>query len=374
MDNTTLPNPDTLLNHLPPADATQFELAKNISIALLGVGAIPYIIGHRLTINPDEDCNLGPVDLPPRGQQDNNWPVWSRHTLLFVFSVRQYPSQLCLVQLYLIPATISLIAMAYTLLSVIFESQGFSSCRGINIALDSTCITSMTCTSYLFLRRLQAVYFDKPVVRWLFNFLWLASVAVSVLNPLGLAPAHIPGTSYCTVHQIHGRDWTAASRFVPAAFDSLVFLAISCKMVMDHVWRDAEGVRSWHAFFTGNLPPLSRALLRGGQQYYLFVFVSTIASGIVLDSPSVPLIYGPALTLLSVVLSASMACRVYRNLKTLDLTVQGFPNDIPVISNIQFRNGTKSRESAGHPNPSPSARIMTVIESSSTSSPHASIV
>jgi hypothetical protein len=34
---TALPNPDTYLNHIPPAQAAEFEAARNLSLAVLGV-------------------------------------------------------------------------------------------------------------------------------------------------------------------------------------------------------------------------------------------------------------------------------------------------------------------------------------------------
>lgn len=48
----------------------------------------------------------------------------------------------------------------------------------------------------------------------------------------------------------------------------------------------------------------------------------TIASGIVLYTPSIPVIYRPMLTLATTTLAASMACRVFRNLRALHLTAQ----------------------------------------------------
>jgi hypothetical protein len=33
----TFPNPDTYLNHIPPAQAAEFEAARNLALAVLGV-------------------------------------------------------------------------------------------------------------------------------------------------------------------------------------------------------------------------------------------------------------------------------------------------------------------------------------------------
>jgi hypothetical protein len=37
-DMSSFLNPDTYLNHLPPADAEGFEVARNVLLAVLGVG------------------------------------------------------------------------------------------------------------------------------------------------------------------------------------------------------------------------------------------------------------------------------------------------------------------------------------------------
>jgi hypothetical protein len=39
---STFPNPDTYLNHLSPAQAAQFEVVRNISLATMGVRTIVY--------------------------------------------------------------------------------------------------------------------------------------------------------------------------------------------------------------------------------------------------------------------------------------------------------------------------------------------
>ncbi|KXN93299.1 hypothetical protein AN958_00222 [Leucoagaricus sp. SymC.cos] len=130
------------------------------------------------------------------------------------------------------------------------------------------------------------------------------------------------------------KSYTAVSEFLPAVFDTLVFFCISFKIISDHTQTDANGVK-WNSFFTGkSLPLVARALLRGGQQYYMIVFGMTIVSGVVLYSPSVPIPYRPMLTLAQTTLAASMACRVFRNMKNLDLTTQ--TSGLQGISSISF--------------------------------------
>lgn len=119
----------------------------------------------------------------------------------------------------------------------------------------------MGTTSFLFLRRVQAVYLGNRFIYWLFWFLWLGSSVLIVLLIPGTHSHHIPGTRHCIVYEVE--RYVATSSFMPAVFDTLVFFAISYKIAfqLDTGWR---ALVSWNAF-----PTLSRVVLQGGQKYYL---------------------------------------------------------------------------------------------------------
>jgi hypothetical protein len=137
----------------------------------------------------------------------------------------------------------------------------------MSIAMGLTCLLAMGCTSFLFLRRLQAVYFQHRIIHWLFFGLWLSVTGMTVTVVTGVRADHIAGTGYCIMYEI--KSYTAVSEFLPAVFDTLVFFAISWKLISEHSF--GSGCTDWKKFFTGNLPRMSRALLRGGQQYYMCV-------------------------------------------------------------------------------------------------------
>lgn len=123
----------------------------------------------------------------------------------------------------------------------------------------------MSVTSFLFLRRVQAVYTGNRSAWWIFGFLWLGTSAADVILFLGIRPNHIPGTHYCILYAL--RHYVSATSFMPAAFDTLVFFAISYKIAFQSINYSGS---SWHMFFSGKaLPALSRAVLQGSQLYYL---------------------------------------------------------------------------------------------------------
>ncbi|KAJ3562685.1 hypothetical protein NP233_g9422 [Leucocoprinus birnbaumii] len=297
MANSTLPNPDIYLNHLTPDLAGQFEVTRDVYLTLLGAA-----IWDVLVYLPD-DIRIA-LSSP------------------FSFTI------LCFL-------TTRLFAIAETLIMVVTQTHPIDNCRAMPITMSILCILSMSTTSFLFLRRLHAVFFDQRPIRWLFGFLWLGANGVTVLGPIGLNAMHIEGTNYCTFYQVH--SYSSMAEFVPAAFDTLVFLAISYQLITSYTEVGVSDSASWRAFFTGNLSPIARALLRGCQQYYLMVCWMTIASGILLYLPSVPPLYRPMLGLANNKLTASMACRVFRNLKNLDLRSQSSESGWTTeVSNLRF--------------------------------------
>lgn len=72
------------------------------------------------------------------------------------------------------------------------------------------------------------------------------------------------------------------------------------------------------------------------------VFGVTIVSGTILYTPSVPPIYRALMTLASVALTSSMACRVFRNLKTFEDAPQS--SFLPTMSAIAFDRAPPSED------------------------------
>jgi hypothetical protein len=99
-----------------------------------------------------------------------------------------------------------------------------------------------------------------------FSALWLIEDGLGVTVPLGVRAANIPGTKYCIDSE--PRRYVIAGGFIPVVFDTFVLLAISYKIGTSHSTQDLRV--SWSTLVSGRaLPRLSRAILQGGQQYYL---------------------------------------------------------------------------------------------------------
>ncbi|KAJ3568518.1 hypothetical protein NP233_g5662 [Leucocoprinus birnbaumii] len=304
MVNSTLPNPDVYLNHLSPDLASQLENTRNVYLVFLGIAIWDFLIYFL------DDVKI---------------LIYSPITVTMICYM-----------------TTRVLAVAYMLILVVSQTRPIADCSALEIGMGVVCISTLIATSFLFLRRLHAVFFDQRTVRWLFNFLWLGASVMTVLLPMGVVAEHIDGTEYCVVQQIH--SYAAISEFLLAAFDTSVFLAISYKLICCHAEVKISNVGTWKAFFNGNLPPISRALLRGCQHYYLtrirrIASATTIGAGILLCLPNVPITYRPLLTFTDHVIAASMACRVYRNLRAQSINEAHSPG-----SGV-FRGGSDQRDS-----------------------------
>ena len=125
----------------------------------------------------------------------------------------------------------------------------------------------------LFFLRVRALYQDDPVVVGLFGFLWLCVLGGSLIVPIAgrkVSANLLPHETFCADVKPYP-SYAGAAIIIPAIFDTLVFLAISYRLFPDY---EVDLSTSWkdriRLFLTGRgLPRLSKALLQGGQQYYL---------------------------------------------------------------------------------------------------------
>ncbi|KAF9449862.1 hypothetical protein P691DRAFT_811549 [Macrolepiota fuliginosa MF-IS2] len=268
--STGILNPDNYLSHLSPADAFQFEVVRNLYLAVLGVSR--------------------------------------------------------------------LFALCYVLLSVLGKSLPFDNCNSVFLSIGCCCVVSIISSSFLFLRRVQAVYANNRWVRRFFFTLWLVVGGMVTSVPIGVRAAHIPGTKYCIDSE--PKQYVFAGTLFHVVFDTLVFLAISLKVGRSHSIQDARV--SWSTLVSGKaLPRLSRAILQGGQQYYLITSGVYIILVILLGLPSIPPPYRNMLAFPTVSITASMACRVYRNIKLLDISEGMSP--LPV-SDLNFAGGNHAHK------------------------------
>lgn len=217
----------------------------------------------------------------------------------------------------------------------------------VTLAGGVLCALSMACSSFLFLQRVRAVYADNPKVQLCFSAFWIVYLLSEVTIFIGIKSTYISSTHYFANGGVH--PMTALTVIAAVLYDTSVFIAISYKIASTYSGT-ADGRIGCGAFIYGKaLPRLSRAVLHGGQQYYLqvvtfvsFQFLLTLLSrlnvmvlipiGILLYLPNVPPILKSTFTVFLPPLMASMSCRLYRSIKLFDCDA---PPPCP-ISEIRF--------------------------------------
>lgn len=122
-------------------------------------------------------------------------------------------------------------------------------------------------TLLLFFLRVRAVFFAKRQATVVFFLLWLLVPGSYSILPSSSTCGNFGLTRLCVVTRV--KLTTAASVIIPPLYDSIVFIAITYKILQSNAIGETRKDRI-RAFFSPRvLPRLSRALLEGSQMYYL---------------------------------------------------------------------------------------------------------
>jgi len=122
-------------------------------------------------------------------------------------------------------------------------------------------------TSLLFFFRVRAIFDNNRYVVGFFGLMWLAVLAGCLTVTQGVVGAHIGDTKYCLNAKLE--NYVSSAAIIPLVNDTLVFLSISVRLMLNSHLEDSlkNGVRT--LFFGFHMPGFSRSLLRDGQVYYL---------------------------------------------------------------------------------------------------------
>jgi len=134
-------------------------------------------------------------------------------------------------------------------------------------ALDALYPVAIPATSLLFFFRIKAVFDRNQFVVGFFAFMWLAVLAGCITVTRGVTGINIGPTKYCLNAALE--DYVAAAAIIPLVNDTLVFLAISVRLMANsHVdYTVGRGIKT--LAFGEYLPSFSKTLFQDGQAYYL---------------------------------------------------------------------------------------------------------
>ncbi|KAH7885433.1 hypothetical protein F5I97DRAFT_1811491 [Phlebopus sp. FC_14] len=274
-------NPNVYLNFLTPSAAAQYEITRDVYLVTLGA-----LLWDILSSIPED------------------WQI-----------LRSGRPVACITRLFL---------------SQMHLAGPITTCIAVAFAVTVLWVIASASSSYLFLKRVHAIFPLNKIVRNFFTLLWLAGVGVSFLALPG--PFHnyyeISNTKHCTNRRI--RDYVFVAFTVPLLFDALVFLAITYKLLSSHRTRKRG---HWWTFFCGEaLPRFSKAILQGGQQYYLITTGVNVTRSVLVLLPSTSSILQVTPAVPAIALTSAMACRVFRNLKLETLR----DTEVGVLTTMRF--------------------------------------
>jgi EamA domain-containing membrane protein RarD len=143
-------------------------------------------------------------------------------------------------------------------------------CKAMNTGLEVSCVLTAASTTFIFLQRIRAVYSQDYWVQTLAILLWLGTCSTTAFTSFQAQSTRIPGTQICTYNIDHPALLANVAVFL--GFDTFAFFAISYKIAASHL--DSEAGITWGSAISGKaLPRISQTILRGGQQYYLYVYL-----------------------------------------------------------------------------------------------------
>jgi hypothetical protein len=118
----------------------------------------------------------------------------------------------------------------------------------------------------LFFLRARAIYNRNTILVFFLFLMWLSVLGTAAIVPIIATTANIGTTDYCI--DVAVKSYASAATITPLVHDTIIFLAISLRLFGNsHVTR-----RNFKAFVTGEyLPQFSKAILKDGQLYYLYV-------------------------------------------------------------------------------------------------------
>lgn len=149
-------------------------------------------------------------------------------------------------------------------------------CRAVTNAIDcgtfqraagTTIAISGPLSSLLMYFRIQAVYGRSPFIKGVFCVLWLGVLGTAILVPFVMQSISIAGE--CLPMDVN--NYAAAGVVAATIYDSLVFFAISYRLITFHSPNDSWRTRTRCLFRGEGLHETSKTLVKSGQIYYAYV-------------------------------------------------------------------------------------------------------
>ena len=141
------------------------------------------------------------------------------------------------------------------------------------VAATTLAAAASSANTYLICLRGKAVFAHNKLLVRAFNLLWAVTTVCYFMAPFAVTTIRIGLTQRCADGEI--QRYGVVGIVIAAAYDTLVFLAITYRLFMFHVTGGTWSTRM-STFFTGaGMGRVAKALLQTGQLYYLYDDVPT---------------------------------------------------------------------------------------------------
>ncbi|KJA24849.1 hypothetical protein HYPSUDRAFT_183143 [Hypholoma sublateritium FD-334 SS-4] len=201
-------------------------------------------------------------------------------------------------------------SLGYVIASNIFETAPTGNCAHFETITDAFYPISLGCSALLFFFRLRAIYNRDRIVVGFFFILWCGLLTCTIFIPAGILGGNIGTTKYCVDEDVPNSAYAAI--IAPLVHDTLVFIAISWRLVQNARVEGDFKENLQVAMFGKYLPAFSKGLLLDGQRYYLITLISNLVTVVMVFDTSVPIPMRSMCATPNIVLTNIMACRVYR--------------------------------------------------------------
>ncbi|KAJ8514211.1 hypothetical protein ONZ45_g8218 [Pleurotus djamor] len=144
----------------------------------------------------------------------------------------------------------------------------------------------------------------------IFTFLYI----LTCFGHQGNSAAHIAGPTLQCVN-IKAEGYAESAVVMPMINDTLIFFGVAYRIMTYSVVEQDFRTLAKTFFGVGKISALSRALLQGGQSYYLIALMGNTVSLILFGLPTVPPVYRVMFTIPVIAITNAMACIVFRQIK-----------------------------------------------------------
>jgi len=202
------------------------------------------------------------------------------------------------------------------LASVILQAFPVDHCQAWTYVAGVAMSMALSCSAFLFLLRIKAVFEGSYFIVIPFSLLWFAIPVTSTLSIPATHAETIGPTKRCwiTGEEMFGTILIPLS--LTTLFDTLIFLLISYRLanlVAVDLGKQVSWMTRLRTTISGKyLPKFLRSLLRGGQKYYFITACVNIIVLVLMFGPSSERSLRDIFVLPSICLQNTLACRVYR--------------------------------------------------------------